>query len=133
MRSELSADPNYPWSDVILQMPPPAPVVNQVIKRAGIPGLDDEELVLIAQALLDGCDADSPMVVSVASEVRDRRLTDRVVEPYVRSLLHRVPPVTPDEAAYAGERLFEIVVAGEPVRRTVHPDPWARSYDHPWD
>lgn len=132
LRAELTADRDYPWDEVILQMPPPAPVVTQVIKRAGVAGLDDDELVVVAQALLTGCDPDSPTVESVVREVRDRRLVERVTASYVRSLLVRLPPVTPDEAAFAASRLFEIVLDGETSRASDHCPPWSSPYADPW-
>src|SRR5699024_8049127 len=54
LRTNLLADPDYDWAHHLAATPPPRPIVNHVLPTpnyAGIPGLKDEELLVVAEAL----------------------------------------------------------------------------------
>ena len=52
LRAAVRERPDYPWAEVMLTFPPPAPVVRHVVERAGIGGLEDDLLVEVAWAML---------------------------------------------------------------------------------
>lgn len=109
LREVVADDPDYPWERIILETPPPRPVVQQVVKRDGIPGLTDDDLVHVAWALMVSECADDDLVSRVCREAVDRSLSHQVRQRYVRSLLRRRPPVTPPEAEEASYVWFDSV------------------------
>lgn len=52
LHGHLLAEPDYPWTQIILQSAPPAPIVRQEIHRDSWAGLETEALVDVAWALL---------------------------------------------------------------------------------
>lgn len=107
LRAQVTDDPAYPWAEIVLQSPPPPPIVRQVVHREGVGGLEDDDLVTIAWALLASEGADEDVLQGVCREVRERSLTRRVTERFARSLMRRTPPVMSDEAYEAAVRWFE--------------------------
>jgi hypothetical protein len=107
LRAQLAGDPAYPWAEIVLQSPPPPPIVRQVVHREGVGGLDDDDLVTIAWALIACEGADEEVVQGVCQEVRERSLTHRVTDRFARSLMRRTPPVMSDEAHEASVRWFD--------------------------
>ena len=103
----VTDDPAYPWAEIVLQSPPPPPIVRQVIQREGVGGLEDDALVTIAWALIGSEGADEDVLQSICREVRERSLTRRVTDRFARSLMRRTPPVMSDEAHDAAVRWFE--------------------------
>jgi hypothetical protein len=115
LRAEVTDDPAYPWADIVLQSPPPPPVVRQVVHREGVAGLEDDDLVTIAWALIACEGADDEVLASVCREVHSRALTRRVTSRFARSLMRRTPPVMSDEAHEAAVRWFEEAAGLEEV------------------
>jgi hypothetical protein len=107
LRALVRDDPAYPWAEIVLQSPPSPPVVQQVIQREGVAGLEDDDLVTIAWALVACEGADDEVVQGVCREVRARSLARRVTDRFARSLMRRTPPVMSDEAHEAAVRWFE--------------------------
>ena len=80
LRHHLQQDADYDWQAALVQTPPPRPVVEHVHPpqvRRGIPGLEDEQLVTLAELL-------SQTSASVSDEAR-RVLTADIG----RQILHR--------------------------------------------
>jgi hypothetical protein len=107
LRAQVTHDPDYPWAEIVLQTPPPPPIVRQVVHREGVGGLEDDDLVTIAWALIACEGADEDVLQRICREVRERSLTRRVTDRFARSLMRRTPPVMSDEAHEAAVRWFE--------------------------
>ena len=107
LRTHLRDRPDYPWAEIMVQSPPPAPVVRQVVQRHGIAGLEDAQLTEVAWAMLNCETTDDQVLQDVCSEVDTRRLDRTVTDRLTRALERRVPPLTPDEASHAAQVRFE--------------------------
>lgn len=74
----LAADPDYDWRHTMLKDPPPAPINKPPdVVHTGIPGLTDEQLLVVAYAVLvaDHQDPDdSPAAREIVQAACDRRL-----------------------------------------------------------
>jgi hypothetical protein len=128
LRGHVRERPDYPWAEVLGQASPPAPVVQEVVHRAGVAGLESDLLVEAAWALLHCETAEAGSVREVCLEAEARGLDDALVERLGTALVSRVPPVTPDEARYAAMTRFDLACG-----RTVRPDPHRyRPYDGGW-
>jgi hypothetical protein len=107
LRGHLDREPDYPWAEIILQSPAPAPTVQHVVRHEGVAGLDDDLLVQVAYGLLRSEAAGDGHREQACEEVRNRGLVDRVTTLYRRALLRRTPPLTPHEADDAADEWFE--------------------------
>jgi hypothetical protein len=130
LRGHVQEQPNYPWAEVLVSMPPPAPVVEQVVHRAGVAGLDPELLAEVAWAVLHCETVATPVVREVCQEVRARGLAGDLEKRLATALQCRVPPVTPDEASYAAEARLD-AACGRSRSHGRH-DPF-RGYGSPGD
>lgn len=115
LRKQLLADPDYPWADIMVQRPKPAPVITQVVNRAGIAGLEDVELAEVAWALLHCETGDEHLTLEVCTEAARRQLDAQLTERLARAFERRVPPLTPSEAAHAAAARFDRARGRQPV------------------
>lgn len=82
LRQNLLKDPDYDWAHHLAATPPPRPIVNHVLPQpryAGIPGLEDHELLATAQAVAQQGGASEPqdhLAHALAREVSRRNLDD---------------------------------------------------------
>jgi hypothetical protein len=128
LRGHVQDRPDYPWAEIMVQLPPPAPVVEEVVHRAGVAGLEADLLVEAAWAMLHCETAEAEAVREVCLEVEARGLDDLLVERLGTALVSRVPPVTPDEAHHAAMTRFDLACG-----RRIRPDPYRyRPYDAGW-
>jgi hypothetical protein len=128
LREHVRERPDYPWAEVLAQGSPPAPIVQEVVHRAGVAGLEADLLVEAAWAMLHCETAEAESVREVCLEVEARGLDDSLVERLGTALVSRVPPVTPDEARYAAMTRFDLACG-----RRGRPAPYRyRPYDGGW-
>lgn len=88
LRHHLQQDDDYDWQAALMQTPPPRPVVEHVHPppvRRGIPGLDDDELVTLAELLSQTSASASDesrraLSVDIGRQILHRGLEERVLE-----------------------------------------------------
>jgi hypothetical protein len=138
LRDHVRERPDYPWAEVMVTMPPPAPIVEEVVHRAGIAGLESELLAEVAWAVLHCETAASAAVRQVCREAEARGLGRDLEERLATALQCRVPPVTPAEASYAARARLDVACGRSPALRGGH-DPYRgygasgdSSYDLGW-
>ncbi len=113
--SHLRDDPAYDWARWLATSPPPPPVqhTHVTVRRDGIPGLEDEDLLAVAECLVTGGGLGSPTRQDLLREVAARGLTARL-------------------ATQVGEHLVDAALrpCGLPVRPPADPYPDAGP---PWE
>ncbi|OYN93103.1 hypothetical protein [Enemella evansiae] len=120
---QAAADrPDYDWRVVVLESPPPPPV--QKVIRAGIEGLDTDQLLLITHAVgVLREPGTEELVQELATAVRERGLTRSLIEQHL-SLLRRT-----DRGSLANDRdVADAWVADLTGDRIQHPDRWSWQY-----
>lgn len=82
LRRHLREDPAYDWAGWLATSPPPRPVEHTHVttRLDGIPGLEDEDLLAVAECLVTGGALGSATRGDVLSEVVSRGLTRRLAE-----------------------------------------------------
>lgn len=108
LRTRVQEQPDYPWAEIMVQFPPPPPVVTQVVRRDGIAGLEDDDLLELVWALLHCETSGSDTERSACLEVRTRGLEARLIDRLADALVRRLPPLTLDEASYAAFTRFDV-------------------------
>lgn len=83
LRKNLLDDPAYDWGHHLAATPPPRPTVNHILpapRYAGIPGLEDKELLASAEAMAQQhrLDEDEHLTHALAHEVHRRGLAERL-------------------------------------------------------
>jgi hypothetical protein len=121
---ELLGQDDYDWRRAMLKDTPRPPVHQPpAIHRSGVPGLDDEDLVEVADALVRSNVRQPDLLERVRCEIRDRRLGDRLVERRVRDLVRATPTLHRREEFEMAAEEWATAGLGGPV----HPAP------HGWD
>ncbi|MHA7862552.1 hypothetical protein ACX1DX_14445 [Tessaracoccus sp. Y36] len=88
LHKHLVSDDHYDWESHLAALPPPRPVINHVHppdQLTGIPGLHDNELLLVAAALFQA-GKHTPtgrLMDECASAIRRRNLVDRFIQEMV--------------------------------------------------
>jgi hypothetical protein len=84
---EAFAEPGYDWRRTILLSPPPPPVVQRTY--AGVPGLESEDLVTVAYALIaSGGTREGRLLETVGREIERRNETHHLVTLRTTRALH---------------------------------------------
>lgn len=114
--------PDYDWRAVVLESPPPPPV--QKVIRAGIDGLETEQLVLIAHAVgVLREPGTEELVQELAKALRERGRTHSLVDSHL-SHLRRT-----DRGSLANDRdVAQAWVAELTGDRIQHADRWSWQY-----
>lgn len=89
LRHHLREDPGYDWGTRLTESPPPRPVehTHVTVRRDGIPGLTDQDLLDVAELLVTGATTRVPAQREVLDEVLDRHLEDRLADRLGRRLV----------------------------------------------
>lgn len=96
------ADPDYDWAHEMLLSPPPTPIVRQEVIRSGLAGLNDDQVVTIAYALMASAGAEeAELLDDLAERLRDQRLIDRVVTRRAMRAVRASPHSIDEDAAWA--------------------------------
>ena len=76
LRLHLEQEPGYDWAARLTESPPPRPVqhTTYTVQRNGIPGLQDEELLDVAELVVTGASTRSGTQRQVLRAVLERRL-----------------------------------------------------------
>lgn len=133
LRKNLLADPDYDWAHHLAATPPPRPVINHVLpapRYAGIPGLEDHQLLVAAEAMAQRrlLDAEDHLAQVLANEVNRRGLADDLRSAAAVNARQRVDNLL-DRATYAYDSAdYWAMQEPEPVDRS-GPRGWA--YDEP--
>jgi hypothetical protein len=128
LRGHVREQPDYPWAEIMVRLPPPAPVVQRVEHLAGAAGLEVALLLEAAWALLHCETADADAVREICDEVVARGLDEELTSRLVAALLCRVPPATPDEARYAAMARLDRARGLTSSRSRYDQHPW----EHGW-
>ncbi|GAA1918525.1 hypothetical protein [Nocardioides marmoribigeumensis] len=89
---ELLESGDHDWRRAMLKDTPKAPVVRPpAVHRDGVPGLEDDDLLEVADALVRTQARDEDLLGRVRQQVVDRRLGDRLVDRRVRELVRATP------------------------------------------
>ncbi|WP_457205140.1 hypothetical protein, partial [Nocardioides sp. P5_C9_2] len=141
LRDHLRERADYPWAEIMVTMPPPAPVVEEVVHRAGVAGLEPALLAELAWAVLHCETVATAAVLEVCHEVEIRGLRRDLEERLATALQVRVPPVTPDEASYAAHARLDAACGrpsyrsgrdGYPSPRGLYGSPRDTTYEPGW-
>ena len=88
---ELLED-GHDWRRAMLQDSPKPPVVRPpAVHRAGVAGLEDDDLVEVADALVRTQARDDDLLERVRQQLVERRLSGRLVQRRVRELVRATP------------------------------------------
>lgn len=120
LRTHLREDPAYDWGAALTQSPPPRPVEQRVYTQqlTGLRGLEDAELLDVAELVVSRPPTEAPTVRRILAAVVDRRLAT-------------------DLALRVGERMvvtaMESADLGTPVHGERSPEPWGvEPYNQSW-
>ena len=115
---ELHQQEDYDWRRTMLKDTPRAPVVRPpAVHRAGLEGLEDEDLVEVADALVRTAARDGDLLERVRRQVVDRHLADRLVGRRVRDLVRATPTYHHEEEFRMAAEQWLVNGLGGPVRR----------------
>jgi len=122
LRLHLEQEPGYDWAARLTESPPPRPVqhTTYTVQRNGIPGLQDEELLDVAELVVTGASTRSGTQRQVLRAVLERRLEHCLAERVGRRLV--------DRTLSAGG-------LGDPAGAVPYDEPYDphESYGGPWD
>ena len=128
---ELLQD-GHDWRRTMLTDTPPRPVHRPpAVHRAGVAGLEDDDLVELADALVRTQARDVDLLERVRQQVVDRRLGDRLVRRRVRELVRATPTYHHEEEFRMAAEQWVTNGLGGPVGPSyaawaIPDEPWLR-------
>jgi hypothetical protein len=129
---ELLEDEDHDWRRAMLKDTPKPPVVRPpAVHREGIPGLEDDDLVEIADALVRTQARDAGLLERVRQQLLERRLGNRLVVRRVRELVRATPTFHHEEEFDMAAEQWVTNGLGGPVGLGFGHAVW-RDRDEPW-
>ena len=126
---ELLAE-GHDWRRAMLKDTPPRPVHRPpAVHHAGIPGLADDDLVEVADALVRTQARDDDLLERVRQQLVDRNLGERLVQRRVRELVRATPTFHHEEEFRMAAEQWVSNGLGGPVGPCAwgsYPEPWLR-------